>query len=54
MASPIAVAYADCIDVPCPECQAPQRQWCMNPINQRPKAIACLARYKAAETPRPH
>ncbi|MFI6168810.1 hypothetical protein ACIBCN_18665 [Nocardia sp. NPDC051052] len=51
MADPVQDAYADCIDVACPEpkCLAPPQHYCRNAINGRTKAIGCLARYKAAD-----
>lgn len=49
MAKPVPLAYADCIDIACPRCGVEPREWCVNPINGRPSAIACAERYRAAE-----
>jgi hypothetical protein len=46
---PIAESYADCIHLRCENCGALPADYCVNPLNQRPRGVPCLARIHDAE-----
>jgi len=52
MPAPIAQAYADCIDLPCPRCRAESNAYCLNPISQKFSAVPCVARIHESENNR--
>lgn len=46
--SPVYGAYrqADASQHPCPNCGAPEGQPCVNPVNEQPRLMPCIARLK--------